>query len=159
MRYSDIDRNMAWINEFAFKEKVFPKSHKTLLSMPPTAPLKKLSYGQIGHIPLDQQLYSHLKTSPFLDVTAIKLQISVDGVSFFKNSKEHAVVLAGAISCPVESEPFLISFFYGESTKLSSQTMFSEFIDDLKQMKEFGLRHPITNKDVSVKVRQYSTFE
>lgn len=118
-----------------------PKDPRTLLRTMITkkiAPhVQEVSGGWYYHFGLSECLKRFVNGISHA-VTAIKLQINLDGLPVYTSVKSQLWPIQGIAFCPERRGPFIIGMFYGR-LKPSDHDFLQPFIDEFLQIKELGL--------------------
>ena len=118
-----------------------PCDARTLLNTDRSIETKIVAGGEYYYFGLSYWLQALLQIfSVAGDVTELNLHINIDGIPLFNSSKISLWPILGYFK-EIESQPFPIALFSGEGKPDSIDNYLSDFVSELKNLKQFGFKN------------------
>lgn len=126
---------------------ILPKDSRTLLATPTGFEIKNVCGGQYTYYGLEPGILHYLSLKPsFTD--SIDLIINIDGLPIFKSSKTHFWPILAKFD---DSEPFLVSLYYGNNKPDPVQDYLCDLIAELQVLMQKGVQHKTTVHKVTLR--------
>ena len=128
-----------------------PMDPRTLLGTPRLTKKKCIAGGEYIHIGLKKSIQHILLGIDKNDLTEIKFQIHIDGLTLFKSSLLQAWPILGKLTFP-PSSVFIIGLFCGKSKPTNVHTYLHDLLVDLREIFNNGIWVPERMNHVPVKL-------
>ncbi|XP_046395285.1 uncharacterized protein LOC124162718 [Ischnura elegans] len=128
-----------------------PSNARTLLATPRSNNIKNVGSGKYVHVGIANSIKEILRDHPETRETReLKLQCSVDGVPLAKSSASQAWPILMAMAEFHAISPWLVGIYHGYEKPSSCDEFFSDFVDEMRQIKCEGINFNGTTYSVHI---------
>ena len=132
---------------------MLPKDPRTLLKTKTEYEVRNVAGGSYHHFGLEKSLLTEIQSYEFpIDITALKIQLNIDGLPLFKSSNLQFWPILCRVTHPVVSKPFAVGIFLGNVKPDNVSDYLADLVDEINNLTVTGVHITQIGRPIHVEV-------